>query len=384
MIALAEAFACAALPDAAEDLRAEVKSFLAAALPDRPSTAQAKTWSAFDAEFSRMLAKRGWLGLTLPTRYGGAGLDAFSRFVLVEELLIAGAPVAAHWIADRQSGPLILHYGTEAQRQFYLPRICRAEIFFCIGMSEPNAGSDLASVRTKATRTETGWLLNGSKIWTTYAHKSHYMLALVRTSGTTDDRQQGLSQFVIDLSLPGISVKPITDLCGDDHFSEVFFQNVRLSADALVGEVGQGWVQTNAELAFERSGPERIYSSLVLLDLWTQRLRHASSESHEVRLGGLIARLAVLREMSLAITHRLAKGDSPLLEAALLKDLGTEFEQFIPQEIADALGADPDAPPDDEIMRTLAYLMQISPAFSLRGGTREILRGMIARGLGLR
>jgi alkylation response protein AidB-like acyl-CoA dehydrogenase len=384
MIALAEAFACAALPDAAEDLRAEVKSFLAAALPDRPSTARAKTWSAFDAEFSRMLAKRGWLGLTLPTRYGGAGLDAFSRFVLVEELLIAGAPVAAHWIADRQSGPLILHYGTEAQRQFYLPRICRAEIFFCIGMSEPNAGSDLASVRTKATKTETGWLLNGSKIWTTYAHKSHYMLALVRTSGTTDDRQQGLSQFVIDLSLPGISVKPITDLCGDDHFSEVFFQNVRLSADALVGEVGQGWVQTNAELAFERSGPERIYSSLVLLDLWTQRLRHASSESHEVRLGGLIARLAVLREMSLAITHRLAKGDSPLLEAALLKDLGTEFEQFIPQEIADALGADPDAPPDDEIMRTLAYLMQISPAFSLRGGTREILRGMIARGLGLR
>jgi alkylation response protein AidB-like acyl-CoA dehydrogenase len=384
MIALAEAFACSALPDAAEDLRAEVKSFLAAALPDRPSTARAKTWSAFDAEFSRMLAKRGWLGLTLPTRYGGAGLDAFSRFVLVEELLIAGAPVAAHWIADRQSGPLILRYGTEAQRQFYLPRICRAEIFFCIGMSEPNAGSDLASIRTKATRTETGWLLNGSKIWTTYAHKSHYMLALVRTSGTTDDRQQGLSQFVIDLSLPGISVKPITDLCGDDHFSEVFFQNVHLSADALVGEVGQGWVQINAELAFERSGPERIYSSLVLLDLWTQRVRHASSESHEVRLGRLIARLAVLREMSLAITHRLAKGDSPLLEAALLKDLGTEFEQFIPQEIADALGADPDAPPDDEIMRTLAYLMQISPAFSLRGGTREILRGMIARGLGLR
>jgi alkylation response protein AidB-like acyl-CoA dehydrogenase len=384
MIALAEAFACSALPDAAEDLRAEVKSFLAAALPDRPSTARAKTWSAFDAEFSRMLAKRGWLGLTLPTRYGGAGLDAFSRFVLVEELLIAGAPVAAHWIADRQSGPLILRYGTEAQRQFYLPRICRAEIFFCIGMSEPNAGSDLASIRTKATRTETGWLLNGSKIWTTYAHKSHYMLALVRTSGTTDDRQQGLSQFVIDLSLPGISVKPITDLCGDDHFSEVFFQNVHLSADALVGEVGQGWVQINAELAFERSGPERIYSSLVLLDLWTQRVRHASSESHEVRLGRLIARLAVLREMSLAITHRLAKGDSPVLEAALLKDLGTEFEQFIPQEIADALGADPDAPPDDEIMRTLAYLMQISPAFSLRGGTREILRGMIARGLGLR
>jgi alkylation response protein AidB-like acyl-CoA dehydrogenase len=384
MIALAEAFSRAVIPAATEEFRGEVKSFLATALPARQPHVRARTWSAFDANFSRTLAERGWLGLTLPTRYGGTGLDAFSRFVLVEELLIAGAPVAAHWIGDRQSGPLILRYGTEAQRQFYLPRICRGEIFFCIGMSEPNAGSDLASVRTKASKTETGWLLNGSKIWTTYAHRSHFMLALVRTSGTADDRQQGLSQFVIDLSLPGVSIKPIMDLCGDEHFSEVFFDDVRLGADALVGEPGQGWAQINAELALERSGPERIYSSLVLLDLWTQHVRRASSESQEVRLGRLIARLAVLREMSLAITQRLANGESPLLEAALLKDLGTEFEQSIPQEIADAVALDPGAPPDDELMRTLAYLMQISPAFSLRGGTREILRGMIARGLGLR
>lgn len=382
--ALTEAFSRAVIPAAAEEFRAQVKSFLAAALPARAPHTRARTWSAFDAKFSRSLAERGWLGLTLPTHYGGAGLDAFSRFVLVEELLVAGAPVAAHWIGDRQSGPLILRYGTEAQRLFYLPRICRGEIFFCIGMSEPNAGSDLASVRTKASKTETGWLLNGSKIWTTYAHQSHFMLALVRTAGTADDRQQGLSQFVIDLSLPGVSIKPIMDLCGDEHFSEVFFDDVRLGADALVGEPGQGWVQINAELAFERSGPERIYSSLVLLDLWTERVRRASSDSQEVRLGALVARLAVLREMSLAITQRLANGESPLLEAALFKDLGTEFEQSVPQEIAEAVAVDPDAPPDDELMRTLAYLMQISPAFSLRGGTREILRGMIARGLGLR
>jgi hypothetical protein len=326
----------------------------------------------------------GWVGLTLPKQYGGGGCDAFSRFVLVEELLIAGAPVAAHWIGDRQSGPLILRYGSEGQRQFYLPRICRGEIFFCIGMSEPNAGSDLASVRTKATRVEKGWLLNGSKIWTTFAHKSHYMLALVRTSGSTGDRQQGLSQFVVDLTLPGVTVKPIVDLCGDDNFSEVFFEDVQLGADALVGEEGAGWTQVNSELAFERSGPERIYSSLILLDLWTRRVRRDSSEADEVRLGKLTARLAVLREMSLAITQRLVNGDSPLLEAALLKDLGTEFEQAIPQEIADAVAANPEVEADEDLMRTLAYLMQISPAFSLRGGTREILRGMIARGLGLR
>lgn len=384
MNTLTDAFAGASIPIGAEAFRAQVKAFLADALPDRPAHARARSWSAFDAGFSHALAERGWLGLTLPTRYGGGGRDAFWRFVLVEELLIAGAPVAAHWFGDRQTGPLLLRYGTEAQRQFFLPRICRGEIFFCIGMSEPNAGSDLASVRTRATRTETGWLLNGSKIWTTFAHKSHYMLALVRTSGTASDRQQGLSQLIVDLRRPGISVKPIKDLCGDEHFSEVFFEEVCLDADALVGDEGQGWAQANAELAFERSGPERIYSSLVLLDLWTEHVRSDSPERHTARLGKLLARLAVLREMSLSITQRVAKGESPLLEAALLKDLGTEFEQLIPQEIADAIAEDPDSRADEELLRTVAYLMQISPAFSLRGGTREILRGMIARGLGMR
>src|SRR5690606_29155973 len=150
-----------------------------------------------------------WLGLTLPERYGGGGKDAFSRFVLIEELLSVGAPIAAHWIGDRQSGPLLLHYGTEEQRQQFLPRICRGEIIFCIGMSEPNAGSDLASVRTRAVREGDGWRLNGSKIWATYAHEADYMIALVRTSGTPEDRQKGLSQFLIDLSLPGVTVRPI-------------------------------------------------------------------------------------------------------------------------------------------------------------------------------
>lgn len=385
MVALVEAFAGARIPEAAEILRGEVKSFLADRLHDRPPHVRAKTWSGFDADFSRALAERGWLGLTLPKQYGGGGADAFSRFVLVEELLAAGAPVAAHWIGDRQSGPLLLHYGTEEQRQFYLPRICRGEIFFCIGMSEPNAGSDLASVRTRAVLDGEGWLLNGSKIWTTFAHKSHYMIALVRTSGSPDDRQKGLSQFIIDLSLPGISIKPIVDLCGDAHFSEVFFEDVRLPADAMVGAEGQGWKQVNAELAFERSGPERIYSSLILLDLWADHVRRRRQDGPDVaRLGRLVARLTVLREMSIAITERLARGESPLLEAALFKDLGTEFEQAIPAEVADALAADPDAEADPELLRTLAYLMQINPAFSLRGGTREILRGMIARGLALR
>jgi alkylation response protein AidB-like acyl-CoA dehydrogenase len=324
--------------------------------------------------------------MTLPTQYGGGGKDAFHRFVLAEELLCRGAPVSAHWIADRQSGPLIARYGTEAQKRFYLPRICRAEAFFCIGMSEPNAGSDLASVGSRAEKTAAGWKLNGRKIWTTNAQHCHYMIALVRSSGVPADRHKGLSQFIIDLSLPGVTVRPIRDLTGDEHFSEVFFDDVQLGDDALIGSEGAGWEQVTAELAFERSGPERLYSSIVLLDEWLAHLRQGARRdaAQAALLGRFVTHLTVLREMSIAVTARLAAGDSPVVEAALVKDLGTEFEQSLPALIADALGSDDQTPPSSTLQNTLSYLTHIAPAFSLRGGTREILRGMIARGLGLR
>lgn len=377
-----------AIPAEDEALRAPVRAFISEALQVMPAELRARSWMGFDAEFSRALAQRGWLGLTLPEQYGGGGQGAFSRFVLVEELLVAGAPVSAHWIADRQSGPLILKYGTEAQKQFYLPPICRGEAFFCIGMSEPNAGSDLASVGSRAVRTPSGWVLNGAKIWTTNAHRSHYMIALVRTSGTPQDRHKGLSQVIVDLSLPGVSIKPITDLTGDQHFCEVFFDNVELDDAALIGSEGSGWEQVTAELAFERSGPERIYSSMVLLEEWIAYLRGRDGSGPESLrlLGQMVSRLAVLRAMALSITAMLQNGESPTIEAALVKDMGTEFEQQLPLLIADALAddlADGRAVPPS-LLKVLAYITQIAPSFSLRGGTREILRGVIARGLGLR
>ncbi|CAG2148879.1 acyl-CoA dehydrogenase family protein [Cupriavidus plantarum] len=379
-------FTLTSLPPSAASFRQEVKAFLREHLPALPPDVRARSWMGFDPAFSRALAARGWVGVTLPPAYGGAGLDAFARFVLVEELLACGAPVSAHWIADRQSGPLILRYGTDAQRAFYLPRICRGEAFFCIGMSEPNAGSDLASVTTRATAIEGGgFRLNGRKVWTTNADRCQYMLALVRTSGEPGDRQKGLSQVVVDLSLPGVTVRPIRDLAGDAHFSEVFFDDVFLPAEALIGREGAGWEQVNAELAFERSGPERIYSSVVLLDTWLDALRRLpSGRRDEETVGRLLARMATLRAMSLAVTSRLACGESPLIEAAVVKDLGTALEQSIGDLAEAALGDDPALAADADLYRTCAYVNQISPTYSLRGGTREILRGMIARGLGLR
>lgn len=374
------------VPAEDEALRAEVRTFLTDTLRGMPAHQRARSWIGYDADFSRKLGSRGWLGLTLPVEYGGAGRSSFARFVLAEELLNAGAPVGAHWIADRQSGPLLLKYGTDQQKSFYLSRICRGEAFFCIGMSEPNAGSDLAGIGTRAERQNGNWILNGQKIWTTNAHGSHYMIALVRTSGERADRHKGLSQVIVDLSLPGVTVRPIQDLSGDSHFCEVFFENVVLSPDALIGAEGQGWEQVTAELAFERSGPERLYSSMVLLDEWLAFLRTLPDcPAYSIRLAGrLAAHLAPLRAMSIAVTEKLVRGESPVVEAALVKDLGTGLEQLIPTVIADDLAAHPRRPAPTELLRTLAYVTQTAPSFSLRGGTREILRGMIARGLGLR
>lgn len=374
------------LPDDAEALRASVRELIRRTLAALSLEQRARSWNGFDAGFSRALARAGLVGLTLPPEYGGQGRGPFARFVVVEELLAVGAPVAAHWIADRQSAPLLLHFGSEEQRRRHIPAICRGESYFCIGMSEPGAGSDLAGVRTRAERTAAGWRLNGQKIWTTNAHHDDYMIALVRTSGTVADRNAGLSQFIVDLSAPGVTVRPIVDLTGDAHFSEVFFEDVALGADTLVGKEGEGWTQCTAELAFERSGPERIYSSIVLLDAWIAHLRGVGRLHGEAATlaGRLTAQLAVLREMSIGCTALLASGESPVVEASIVKDLGTAFEQSIPALIADDLGAHPEEPLGAELCRTLHYVSQICPSFSLRGGAREILRGIIARGLGLR
>jgi alkylation response protein AidB-like acyl-CoA dehydrogenase len=386
MSQLLDNFRLSAIPARSEAFRQDVKGFLKQHVEGLPADVRCRSWMAFDADFSRKLARRGWVGVTLPETYGGANLDAFDRFVLVEELLAAGAPVGAHWIADRQSGPLILRYGTDEQKQNYLPRICRGEIFFGIGMSEPNSGSDLASVGTRATLEGSGrWRLNGRKIWTTGGHKCDFVIALVRTSGEPADRQKGLSQFIVDLKLPGVTVRPIRDLTGESHFSEIFFDAVELPVDALVGDEGQGWQQVNAELAFERSGPERLYSSIVLLDRWISWLKDTGEfDQHVQAIGRFAAQLFTLRHMSIAVTAKLVRGESPVVEAALVKDIGTEFEQSIPALVEAALTATPGLQVDDDLLRASAYVSHMAPTFSLRGGTREILRGMIARGLGLR
>lgn len=370
-------------PPGAEALRAELRAFLAEAGRAWTPEIRARSWMGFDRDFSREVGARGWIGMTWPKAYGGHERSGLERVVVLEEMLAAGAPVGAHWIGDRQSGPLILRLGTEEQRRRILPGIARGELAFCIGLSEPDAGSDLANLRTKAERVPGGWKLNGRKIWTTFAHKSDYMIALVRTSPAPEggSRHAGLSQFLVDLRLSGISIRPIRDLAGADSFNEVTFDDVMLGEDDLVGQEGAGWAQATSELAFERSGPDRYLSSYPALSLGLDALAANPVPGAEVSVGRMVARLSALRGMSLSVGGMLERGEDPAVEAALVKDVGNVFEQALPEHLRDLL--DPEDSPA-ELRDLLAALTQLTPTFSLRGGTREILRGIIARDLGLR
>jgi len=375
------------LPAGTETLRAEVRAFLADELRERAPALRARSWMGWDDDFSQKVGERGWIGMTWPRQYGGSERSALERYVVLEEMLAAGAPVAAHWIGDRQSGPLLLRYGTESQRAAILPRIARGEAFFCIGMSEPDSGSDLASIRTRAHKVDGGWRLEGSKVWTTGAERCHFMIALVRTSGDPASRQEGLSQLVIDLATPGIEIRPIRNLAGEEHFNEVVLTDAVVPDDALVGKEGGGWAQVMAELAFERSGPERYLSSIQVLTELVRRIGASADARAAVGVGRLVAHLAALRQMALSVAGMLEAGKSPATEAALMKDLGVTFEQELPGVALALADVEPMLEGEagaGDLEEVLGYLVQLAPSFSLRGGTREILRGIIARGLGLR
>jgi alkylation response protein AidB-like acyl-CoA dehydrogenase len=372
------------LPPEAQSLRAEVREFLREALDGMSSSKRALSWGGFDREFSRQLGARGWIGMMWPKKYGGHERTALERYVVLEECLAAGAPVSAHWVADRQSGPLLLRFGTEEQRQRFLPRIAKGELAFAIGMSEPDSGSDLASIRTRAEHVEGGYRVNGTKIWTSNAHISDYAIALFRTKVVPDKKHEGLSQFLVDLKSPGIRIRPIIDLAGAHHFNEVHFENAFVPDDMLVGKEGEGWRQVSTELAFERSGPERYLSSIRLIMELIREVGREPGERAAVVIGRLTAHLVTLRQMSLSVAGMLQAGQNPNLEAAVVKDVGTSFEQEIPETVHALLGVEPRLGSGSQFERTLGYLVQHAPSFSLRGGTREILRGIIARGLGLR
>lgn len=366
-----------------EALRRQVRAFVADEVATGLFTPICNSWTeGFSAAFSRRLGARGWIGYHWPKQYGGQGGSAFDTLTINEELLAAGAPVGAHWIAARQSAPLLMRFGSEAQRQEFLPRIAAGELHFAIGMSEPDVGSDLASVRTRAERRGSGWVLNGRKVWTSGAHLCHCIIVLCRTAAADPKaRHAGLSQMIVDLRSTGVTIRPIRMLDGSHHFNEVIFDDVEVPDERVVGSPGDGWKQVTSELAYERSGPERFLSTMPLLDLFVRRLAASPASQGDIAAGRLLARLMTLRNMSLCVWGALGAGQSPVIEAAMVKDLGTNFERESLDIVREALVADERLANDAEIRALLAATLPLSPTYTLRGGTNEVLRNMIAKNL---
>jgi len=368
-----------------EQFRLDVRTFLQDELAKGTFTPKCDSWlSGDDPEFSKLIGQKGWIGLTWPKKYGGQERSTIDRYILTEEFLAVGAPVAAHWFADRQTGPLLLRYGTEEQREYFLPKIVQGECYFGIGLSEPNSGSDLASVSTRAEKVEGGWTVNGQKIWTSNAHLCHYMVTLVRTSPFDGkSKHAGLSQLIVDLHAEGITVVPIKFLTGEHHYNEVFFDNVFVPDNMVVGEIGNGWAQGLAELAFERSGPERILSTFPLIDELIQELKRQNNLEGLQQASKIVARLWGLRNLSIGVAQLLESGNSEdvSIPAALVKALGTKFEQSIPEITRLIVQTYPTLDAHRKIDRFMAESILHAPGFTIRGGTSEVLYGVVAKGV---
>jgi len=369
--------------EAAQALRQEVRDFLRAELGEG---FESDPKARLDRAFSEKVAARGWIGLTWPREVGGHGRSYGERYALIEEMIAGKAPIRYHFVADRQSGPVLIRYAQPHVRDRIIPEIMAGRLCFCIGMSEPDSGSDLFAARARAEKVEGGWRLNGRKVWTTAAHIADYMIGIFRTSPPSEDnRRFGLTQFLIDLRSSGIEIRPIRFPSGEHDFNEVLFEDVFVPDDHLLGEVGAAWKQATSELAFERSGPERfmdVYPLLpALIDLMGPEPDKLSAEG----LGRMTARLHTYRHMAMAVAGGMDRGLEPVAEASVVKAGGTGWERDMVAEVR-RLGRliENDGPERDSFEEIYERIAAIAPKLTIQGGTIEILLGIVARDLGLR
>ena len=369
------------LPGYLQDTRMRVREFL-----QREYLSRKHLFSnSFNPEFSRICGKAGYIGMTWPRQYGGAEKSYLERYVVCEEMLAAGAPVWAHWVADRQSGSVLLNYASEEIKQNLIPKIVAGQCYFCIGLSEPDSGSDLFSAKASAKKSSEGWVLNGTKLWTSGAQISHYMIALMRTDKPSkDNRRHGLTQFLVSMDTPGISTRPVKSLAGGSEFNEVHFDNVVIPSGNVLGEIIGAWKQTSEELAYERSGSDRFLEIFSLFQELANYVHRNPKVHLQEALGTLVADLYSLRQMSLSVALMLEQGKTPMVEAALVKDVGTLWQQALPERVRSIVGGENDFGDQHQLRREIDSMLKIAPKLTIQGGTTEILRGIIARGLGLR
>ena len=328
--------------------------------------------NGFSREFSETIAAEGWVGMTWPQEFGGGGRPNIERLIMAEELIGAGAPIAASWFADRQFGPSLYTYGTADQQAEFLPDMLSGASAWCIGMSEPEAGSDLANLKTAAVRDGNVYVVNGQKIWTSGAALADYCYLICRTDAGGRPHE-GVSELIVPMDLPGIEIRPIRDMIDNTHFCEIFFTDVRVPVENLVGVEGGAFKQTMTQLEHERGGIDRLVSNKPLYDY-----AKAIADRDDPRIRNEIARLEEGYHVGRLLVYREALRQAPKGFSAATKVFCTEHEVRVAEFASRVLGAD--ATLDTQFGRQIAY----SPSYLLAGGTSEVMRNILGeRVLGL-
>jgi alkylation response protein AidB-like acyl-CoA dehydrogenase len=371
------------LPDEAA-FRTEVRTWLEANLPaalrgrtNRPPPAELMPWY-------RALSRKGWIAPHWPKQYGGMGATLNEQIIMTEELARVGAPqLPAQGL--NHIGPILIEFGTEAQKAKHLPPIIAGTVIWAQGYSEPGAGSDLASLATRATLQGDHFVVHGQKIWTTWAHYSDWMFALVRTDPLAQPRHAGISFLLLDLHTPGITIRPIRTIAGDDEFSEVFFDNVVVPAENLVGKLNDGWRIANALLGHERLGTSNPQYALIALD----RIKIVARASGVITDPAFRDRLAAasinVTALSALFSHAVELTNlqrSPGPEASMIKIFGTELLQSLNDLLIEAAGSE--ASIENPITTDCGTVDVSTPFLQVRratiyGGSSEIQRNIIAR-----
>ncbi|MBI2830127.1 MAG: acyl-CoA dehydrogenase family protein [Chloroflexi bacterium] len=378
-----------------EHFRQGIRDFLEGEIKEGLWKPTCDAWiMAYDPAFTKRVAERHLIGITWSKEYGGQGRSFIDRLILTEEMLRYGAPAACHWFADRQIGGALVHYGTEEQKKQHLPIILRGEAYVGLGMSEPEAGSDLASLKTRAVEEADCFVIDGQKVWTSGGHTMNYMYLVARTDPNVA-KHRGISEFLIDASTPGITVRPIVDITGSVHFNEVFFDNVRVPKTCLIGKQNNGWYQIINQLDYERSGMERLMGNYVvftqLIKYVKETRRNGKLLSEDPMVRNKIAQLKVDFEVGRLLMYRttlvMDSGRAPNVESCMSKAYSTAFEQRLANTAMSIAGLYGQLHPESKLtpMDGMAYHSYLaSKGYSLQAGTTEILKNIIAgRGLGL-
>lgn len=372
----------------------EVRAFFAEAYTDeiRERFALGKDVKAVSIEWQKKLYEKGWIAPDWPKEIGGTGWTPVQKFIYESERCNAGAPDVVPF-GLKMVGPVIFTFGSDEQKARFLPKILRSDEWWCQGYSEPGAGSDLAALQTKAVKEGDEYIINGAKIWTTYAQHADWIFCLVRT-GTFDKRQQGISFILIDMQSEGITVNPIHTIDGHHSLNEVVFDDVRVPTENLIGAENQGWTYAKALLAHERTSIAGVADSKNWLNEIIEMAKQTSNADglliddplFQKRLSDIEIDLKALEYSELRVIAALSAGDTPGPESSFLKIKGTEIQQFLQELRMEIIGAHSGVLSMDEYhseqlrqgsMARTAYMY--GRAATIYGGSNEVQRNVIAK-----